>query len=217
MLCKRCLAIALSLVSALVALDSAEGAAQGRALDPADFDGLVDERLIAEVRDWLERPVTLISVRAQNTRADTEGVDQVRIDALDREWRAQTDPNATERDLIASTLSSPLSSYLSLVQAQSLGLYSEIFVTDKHGLNVGQSAITSDYWQGDEDKFQKTFLVGPGAVFVDAPEYHEASDTWRQQLNLSVPDPDTGRAIGSATIEINLTELLRRQQSAETD
>ena len=85
-----------------------------------------------------------------------------------------------------------------------------VVVDQDQGLNVGQSATTSDYWQGDEAKFQKTFLVGTDAVFVDEAEYNEETGTWRSQLNLTLVDPDDN-AIGAATIEINLTELQRRR------
>jgi len=76
---------------------------------------------------------------------------------------------------------------------------------------VGQSNITSDYWQGDEAKFSRTFPRGPGTVFLDAAEWHQDSGTWRVQLNLTVADPRSRAAIGAATFEINLTELARRR------
>jgi len=97
------------------------------------------------------------------------------------------------------------------VQAQAQGLYYEVFVTDDKGLNVGQSAITSDYWQGDEAKFQKTFPISADAVFIDEAEWDGELKIWRAQLNLTIADEGGNQAIGAATIEINLTELMRRQ------
>ena len=35
---------------------------------------------------------------------------------------------------------------------------------DNKGLNVGQSDVTSDYWQGDEAKWKKSYKMGAGAV-----------------------------------------------------
>ncbi|CAN0602134.1 unnamed protein product, partial [Ectocarpus sp. 12 AP-2014] len=115
--------------------------------------------------------------------------------------------------LISATLSTPLSSYLTRIQASALGLYTEMFIVDAKGLNVGQSAITGDYWQGDEAKYENTFLVGPDAVFIDEAEWDEDWQIWRAQLNLSIPNEDGTRAIGAATIEVNLTELARRQRA----
>ena len=179
--------------------------------EPSRLRALVDKRVIEDVRSLIDVPVTQLSVATQNQRhAD---LDQASVDALDQQWRAERD--ADDKPLIASVLMNPLSFHLLKVQADSLGLFTEIFVMDAVGLNVGQSAVTSDYWQGDEAKFQKTFPVGPDTVFVDEAEYHEASGTWRAQLNIAVAAEDGATAIGAATIEINLTELARRHALAK--
>ena len=44
------------------------------------------------------------------------------------------------------------------------GTIAEVFVMDDHGLIVGASGITSDYWQGDEEKFSQTYAKGAGAM-----------------------------------------------------
>ena len=166
---------------------------------------ILDEKAIAEIREWLSSPVVEMSVTAHNRQY--EGVDQTQIDALDQAWRAERE--SADQPLIAATLSSPLSTYLTQIQAASGGIFTEIFVMDAYGLNVGQSAITSDFWQGDEAKFQKTFLVSPTAVFVDEPEFNEKSKTWRTQVNLTLAKD--GKPIGAVTVEYNLSELARRR------
>ncbi|MEO1197849.1 MAG: hypothetical protein AAFX39_01255 [Pseudomonadota bacterium] len=166
----------------------------------------ITDDIVAELHAVLANPVVAMVVNAQNDRH--EALDQARIDELDQTWRAEREQD--DKPLITATLTSPLSTYLTRVQADALGLYTEIFITDRHGLNAGQSAITSDYWQGDEAKFTETFPKGGDAVFIDEAEWHEGSRTWRAQANLTVTDPETGVAIGAATFEINLTELARR-------
>ena len=84
---------------------------------------------------------------------------------------------------------------------------------DKNGLNVGQSSITSDFWQGDEDKFQKTYAVSDEATFVDEPEWDEDTKTWRDQVSFTLLD-SARRKIGAVTVELNLTELERRSAKA---
>lgn len=171
-----------------------------------DAKTLITPAVLKDIRSFLSSPIVALSVNTQNERH--KAIVQDDIVKLDRQWVEER--KAADKPLIAATLSSPLSGYLIRVQAGSLGLYSELFVTDAHGLNVGQSGITSDYWQGDEAKFKKTFLVGPDTVFVDDPEFDKETKTWRAQVNLTVSDPQTKAAIGAATIEINLTELMRR-------
>jgi hypothetical protein len=178
-------------------------AAQGA---PPNAEALIGPAMIAEVRSWLDTEIVRLSVESQNQRY--AGADAARIEELDAQWRAERE--AADKPLIAATLSSPLSVYLTRVQARALGLYVEVFVTDDKGLNVGQSSITSDFWQGDEAKFQNTFPVGADAVFIDEPEWDEDLKIWRAQLNLTIADAGGRTPIGAATIEINLTELMRR-------
>ncbi|WP_428642666.1 hypothetical protein [Roseibium sp.] len=175
--------------------------------DAPDPNALITPAVIESVGEWLANPIVALSVNAQN---DLRGsLEQTEIDALDQQWRKERE--ASDKPLISATLSAPLSIYLLRVQAGSLGLFPEIFVMDANGLNVGQSGITGDYWQGDEAKFQKTFPEGPEAVFIDEPEWDEDLKIWRAQLNMTVNDPENGKPIGAATVEFNLTELQRRQ------
>ena len=166
---------------------------------------LITEETMANIRQWLLVPVVFITLNAQNERY--KALSQAEIDRLDSDWRKEREASA--QPLIASTLNNPLSTYLTQVQANSAGLFTEIFVIDAKGLNAGQSSITSDFWQGDEAKFQKTYDVGAGAVFIDEPEFNADTSTWRAQANLTLQDT-TGKPIGAATVEVNLTELARR-------
>ena len=187
---------------------AAETVAAAQVLGPISAD-IIKPEFVETLRQQLQQPVTILSVASSNKRH--EGVQQAEIDKLDEAWK--TEANSGDQPLIAEILSSPLSSYLLYTPAKSAGLFTEIFIMDQFGLNVGQSSVTSDYWQGDEDKFQKTFQVGPDAVFIDEPEYHDETKTWRVQVNLTIVDPASKAAIGAATAEINLTELQRRLQT----
>lgn len=173
---------------------------------PPLSERLIGPALIAEMRKLVTAEIVVMSLRGANV--DREAMRQDEIDDYDKRWRAELD--SPVKPLITSTLSGPLSNYATRIQAHSLGLIAEIIIVGRKGLNVGQSSITSDMWQGDEAKFQRTVDVGPGTVFVDEAEYHEDSGTWRAQLNMTIDDPDSGESIGAATIEINLTELDRR-------
>ena len=184
------------------------GVGQGSALsqEAAPPTSLINEKVIASVRQWSETPIVIDAVKAANAAHAT--LAQAEIDTLDKTWRAET--KVEDQPLIAAVMVHPLSSYLIRIQARGLGLYSEVFVMDNKGLNVGQSSVTSDYWQGDEAKYQKTYAVGPDAVFIDEPEFDEDTKTWRAQLNLTLIDPAAKQAIGAITVEFNLTELERR-------
>ncbi len=194
------------LVCALFA--SCIGLQEAEAQPAAPSVSIIDEAAVKQIRDWLKNPVVEMSISAQNKRYAS--IEQEKVDALDKQWRAER--KEEDQPLIAATLSSPLSSYLTQIQAGSGGLFTEIFVMDAKGLNVGQSAITSDFWQGDEGKFQKTYPKGSGTVFVDEPEYHDGSKTWRTQVNLTVSNTEK-QPIGAVTVEYNLSELARRRSA----
>ncbi len=169
---------------------------------------LVTPAFVQDVRKWATAPVVVSALVGRDKRSGI--LTQGDIDALDKQWRAEREVD--DQPLITSVLANPLSSYLIRVQANSIGLFTEIFVMDKNGLNAGQSSITSDYWQGDEGKFQKTFDVAPDAVFIDEAEFHDGTRTWRAQLNMTITNPQ-GTSIGAITVEVNLTELERRTQA----
>ena len=171
-----------------------------------DIQSLITPSVVQDMRQWIETEIVRISVDAQNSRLTKLGQDE--IDALDKQWRAERESD--DKPLIAATLSNPLSVYLARLQGKSLGLYAEIFVMDQNGLNVGQSSITSDFWQGDEAKFQKTYDVSGDALFVDEPEWDADARIWRGQVSFTLTEADSDASIGAVTMEVNLTELQRR-------
>lgn len=175
-----------------------------------DPNALIDEPLMRDIAKWLDTEIVRLSIKTQNERYGS--LSQNEIDNLDQQWRKER--KLEDKPLIAATLSNPLSTYLSRMQGQSAGLFVEIFVMDKNGLNVGQSSITSDFWQGDEAKHKNTFPKGPDAVFIDEPEWDDTLKIWRAQVNRTVSDKDGNTPIGAVTVEVNLTELKRRKDAA---
>jgi hypothetical protein len=173
-----------------------------------DIAKLVSSSVIEEMHKFIDTEIVQVSIQAQNDRFNNLAQDK--IDQLDGQWKAERE--AADKPLIAATLSNPLSVYLARMQGKSLGLYAEIFVMDQMGLNVGQSSVTSDFWQGDEDKYQKTFAVGEDALFVDEPEWDEDFKIWRNQVSFTIVSPEQ-KKIGAVTVELNLTELERRMQA----
>jgi hypothetical protein len=156
-----------------------------------------------KIRTWISDPAIVNAVKAQNEKHAS--LTQADIDTLDKQWRAET--KAAAKPLIDPILNNDLSKFLKKVAADSKGLYTEVFVMDNKGLNVGQSEITSDYWQGDEAKWQKTFSVGPDAVFVDKIEKDESTQVLQSQVSLSVVDPATKKVIGAVTVGVNVDAL----------
>ncbi|HIP77616.1 MAG TPA: hypothetical protein EYH07_04025 [Kiloniellaceae bacterium] len=155
------------------------------------------------VKNWIADSTVVNAIKAQNERH--AGLSQADIDKMDKDWRAQTD--ASSRPMIDAILSNALSAYLSKQKESMQGLVTEIFVMDNRGLNVGQSDVTSDYWQGDEAKWQKTYSAGPNAIFIDEVEMDESTQTFQSQLSMSIVDPASGEVVGAITIGVNVDAL----------
>lgn len=151
---------------------------------------------------WINNPVLISAIKAQN--AKNANLSEAEIIALDKKWRAEVD--AGDKPMISAVLGNPASSFLKEQQAASGGVISEVFAMDNKGLNVAQSEITSDYWQGDEAKFQKSYGAGKDAVFVDGVEKDESTQALQSQVSLTVKD-ETGAPIGAITIGINVDAL----------
>jgi len=177
----------------------------------APVTAMAEEAHVAPVKDyisnnvegWLADPIVVDAINEQN--AKTAGLDQAAIDALDKDWRAQA--TASDKPFVDEVLGRALSKFLMEKKDGSQGMITEMFVMDAKGLNVGQSDVTSDYWQGDEAKWQKTYSVGPGEVFVDEVEEDESTQALQSQASVTISDPATGKAIGAITIGINLDML----------
>lgn len=194
----------------ITSLASAQTVRFNDKFSPPDANRLIDETVVQDINRWMDSEVVRLSITTQNHKYGLMSTSEIK--QLDQQWRSER--KSDDKPLIAATLSNPLSVYLSRMQGQSAGAFVEIFVMDNKGLNVGQSSITSDFWQGDEDKFLKTFPKGASAVFIDKPEWDDKLKIWRVQLNKTVTDSDNATPIGAITVEVNLTELQRRQAVA---
>ena len=170
--------------------------------DDAQYVGPIKEFVAAKVAPWLSDAVVIGAIKDQNGK--TASYSDADIQKLDKQWRAEVD--AASKPLIDSVLKDPLSAFLAKKKEAAGGVITEVFVTDAKGLNVGQSDVTSDYWQGDEAKWQKTFLVGPDAIFVDKVEKDESTQALQSQVSVTIKD-DTGKAIGAITLGINVDGL----------
>ena len=141
-------------------------------------------------------PIIVKAVKAENAKGKT--LDQIK--AMDEKWTA----HAGFADYMKAMMDSECGEYLRKIQ-KSAPYYAEIFVMDNQGANVAMTNKTSDYWQGDEAKFQKSFAAGKGAIFVDDVEFDDSSQAYLVQV--SVPVKDGGKAIGAITFGIDVDKI----------
>ena len=156
------------------------------------------------IKVWIGNAIVIDAIKAQNQKHAS--IAQADIDKMDKKWRSET--GASSRPMIDEVLANELSKFLSEAKQGSQGLVTEVFVMDNKGLNVGQSDVTSDYWQGDEAKWQKTYSAGPDALFIDEVEKDESTQTFQSQLSMSIVDPASGKVIGAITGGVNVGALM---------
>lgn len=141
-------------------------------------------------------PVIVRAVKEENSKAKT--LDQIKD--MDKKWKA----HAGIADYMKAIMDSKCGKHLAGLQ-NSAPYYAEIFVMDNQGANVSMTDKTSDYWQGDEAKFKKSFAGGAGAVFVDEVEFDDSTQAYLVQV--SVPVKDGGKVIGAITFGIDVDKI----------
>jgi len=78
----------------------------------------------------------------------------------------------------------------------------EASVMDEQGTLVCLTHKTSDYWQGDKDKFIQSFAKGKGDIHYADEEYDENADELARQI--SVPVIHENQAIGAITFTLGV-------------
>ncbi|MBB3389546.1 hypothetical protein FHT82_002286 [Rhizobium sp. BK275] len=169
--------------------------------EPA-YIGVVRDYVEKLVRPMVEAPVVMKAIEEQNAKFGD--VSEMDMRVLDETYRAEVAQG--DFQMVKALMAKSISHYLKSKQDDSQGAIIEFFVTDRYGLNVGQSTITTDYWQGDEDKFLKTFALGSQDIYVGRAERDESTQHLETQASFVVTD-EKGKPIGTATVTIAIDAL----------
>jgi hypothetical protein len=158
----------------------------------------VTEYIKKNVQPWLDDAAVVKAVTAANKKHANVSYDEIL--EWDKKW-ADKDP-----ELRNATMKNDLSTFLTKKKEASGGAITEIFVMDDKGLNVGQTDGTSDYFQADEAKWQKTYGAGEMVIFVDKVE----EDEGKKISQASATIMDKGKAIGAVTFGIDVDKVMKK-------
>src|SRR5262245_33999948 len=117
-----------------------------------------DDDIIAApaLRKFAEEHLVPYSVDSSFVRAvkkqNAKKVPLEKIQLQDKEWIATGSTTTFKTTLIANHVSKELQKI-----ARELPAVQEAFVMDNQGAVVGETNLTSDYWQGDEKKWTESF------------------------------------------------------------
>ena len=158
---------------------------------------------------WPARPDIIAAVQAQNRRHQNLTIPDIM--KLDQQWLDER--GTQDSPLIDQVTSTELSQRLAEQQRDSNGLITEIIVTDRFGLNVGVSEITTDYWQGDEAKFSEAFFNRTNAIYEGQLEYDQSTQGYQVHISSQMRDPASDEIIGVLIIGLDIQRVLQANGS----
>lgn len=158
----------------------------------------VQKRLEAEavkLHGWATDKLLVESIAAQNAQ---------KLTAAEIQRREKVWTDGSDQALPQSVTSGACANRLRELRGKS-PMYGEILLMDNQGALVCATNRSSDYWQGDEPKWTRTFADGKGAVFVDRPRRDDSANERLAQISL--PVLESGRVVGAITVGIRLDQL----------
>lgn len=143
------------------------------------------------------------AVVQQNSNNKSKSVNQLK--KIDGQWQLAFKVGDTK--LSKTIVNQNISLLLKQLSAASSELLSEIIIMDERGYNVAIAEMTSDYWQGDEEKFTLVYSKPEQTIFFEHIKYDASSK--RFQVQVSAPLYDTQKkAIGAVTLGVDVDKAL---------
>lgn len=151
---------------------------------------------IRSVQHMALNPTVIRAARGQNL----EQLSLEEIKARDEEWKGTESLTHFKRALQENSAGRFLKRMVGLNKS-----FNEAFLTDNQGANIAAYPATSDYWQGDEEKWSGSFNGGNGRIFLGPLEYDESTKIYAVQI--SAPLHDRGETIGVLVVGVTLDYL----------
>ena len=156
---------------------------------------------IRTVQHMALNPVVIRAARDQNG----SGLSLQEIKRRDDEWKADKALTPFKKELQENIAGQFLKR-----QVQRSTSFNEAFLTDNQGANVAAYPATSDYWQGDEEKWTASYRNGDGIIFIGPLEQDESTQTVAVQV--SAPVLDRGQTIGVLVVGVTFRYLEAKRQ-----
>jgi hypothetical protein len=127
------------------------------------------------------------------------------IKRRDEEWKnAGDNPTALVKNITGNSVAQYFQR-----RVENNSAIDEVFLTDNQGANVAAFPPTSDYWQGDEEKWTASYNNGRGVVFIGPLEFDES--TQKTQVQISAPIVSRNRTIGVLVLGVSVDYLESKQ------
>ena len=146
-------------------------------------------------------PSIIRAVEEQNSRAIT----LAEIKNRDETWK---NAGGNMNGLIREITQNDVARYFQR-RVENNSAIDEVFLTDNQGANVAAFPPTSDYWQGDEEKWTASYNNGNGVVFIGPLEFDDS--TQKTQVQISAPVISKDQTIGVLVLGVSVDYLQSRQ------
>ncbi|MFN4044103.1 hypothetical protein [Limnobacter sp.] len=156
--------------------------------------------LIKEIKALANKPEVIEAVKASNARQ----LGKERIMELDERW-IKLKGRLPEADQI---MNSKVSTLLTAAMNKQ-SYFKEAILTGNQGETVAMNMVTTDYWQGDEEKFTAIFDTN---LPSRKPDSHISRARWDDSTKamiaqVSVPVYDGDYMIGTLTVGVDLKRV----------
>lgn len=176
---------------------------QGFDLSPSE-----QESIKKTVAPWFERIRTnkevVAAVIRQNEANKTKSPNQ--LTKMDEQWQLAF--KVGDLNFPKTIVNQALSQVLKQISVNSKDLLSEIIIMDERGYNVAMVDMTSDYWQGDENKFTQVYAKTAQTLYFDQIKYDASSRRFQVQVSAPLLDPKNKAAIGAITLGVDVDKAL---------
>lgn len=163
------------------------------------------EQLAGELLNDLETRLDLMNNTGDQSRYHT----LAEILMIDQIWGASSTWQLNEK--AQELMDQPLSKALSNWQSRH-NRVTETMVMDAKGGLVGLSQVTSDYWQGDEDKFRRAVTADDGILFVGPIRFDASAGHFQVFASRALRNPQSGELVGVVAIGIDIERALQGLQ-----
>ncbi len=167
-------------------------------------DATLEELLEVKIRfasHMAFNPIVVRAVEAQNS----QNLSLAEIKKRDKIWTGDGD---SSKALIREITKNNVARYFQR-RVENNSAIDEVFLTDNRGANIAAYPPTSDYWQGDEEKWTASFNGGNGVVFIGPLELDASTN--KTQVQISAPIVSNEETIGVLVLGVSVDYISKQQ------
>ena len=171
---------------------------------------------IESVDEYCRGPLVQRFIAASHEKFERSGDVRADIQAKDEAWRSVPQDEITPfmRGIIDNELSEALRRTARFYEEKyGYRMFAEVFVTNKYGVNIAQTAKTSDYYQADEPWWQN---ARRDRVYVGDVDYDRSAGIRSTDLCIRIDDEE-GNFAGVVKVVLNIAEVIELMKAEEME